>query len=90
MGWRVRVEVHVAKQFRGDLRVDDPDGIVVDAAWVDPTACEGHLETCRRWVREPLLTWIEATSAGAQAWSGEEFRYHLAGRDPATAVLNRL
>lgn len=92
MGWRLRVEVHVAQRYRGELRIDDPDGIVVDSAWVDPTACGDHLATCRRWVSEPLLRWINATGAGARArdWDGEQFRYHLAGRDPTTAVLSRL
>ena len=34
MGWRMRCEVHLAVAFEGDLRVDDPDGIVVEAAFV--------------------------------------------------------
>src|ERR1051325_5633258 len=29
MGWRMRCEVHLAVAFEGELRVDDPDGIVV-------------------------------------------------------------
>src|SRR4029453_4427993 len=32
MGWRMRCEVHLAVAFDGDLRVEDPDGIVVEAA----------------------------------------------------------
>src|SRR3954454_2526645 len=27
MGWQLRVEVHRALDFEGELRVDDPDGI---------------------------------------------------------------
>ena len=90
LGWRARIEVHAAREYRGDLHVDDPDGIVVDAAWVAPTSCEGHLADCRRWVREPLLTWIDATGAGTRPWPARAFRYHLAGRDPATSVLTLL
>ena len=36
LGWHLRVEAHVAVDFAGAVRVDDPDGIVVDAAFVDP------------------------------------------------------
>jgi 8-oxo-dGTP diphosphatase len=35
MGWRLRVEAHVAVAYEGELHVDDPDGIVVDARFVD-------------------------------------------------------
>jgi 8-oxo-dGTP diphosphatase len=31
MGWHLRVEAHLAVAYEGELRVDDPDGIVVDA-----------------------------------------------------------
>ena len=33
LGWSMRCEVHRALAFEGDLVVDDPDGIVVDAAF---------------------------------------------------------
>ena len=36
MGWSMHCEVHRAVEFSGELRVDDPDGIVVDAAFVTP------------------------------------------------------
>ena len=38
MGWQMHCEVHRAVDFAGELRVDDPDGIVVDAAFVTPDA----------------------------------------------------
>ena len=82
MGWRAHIEVHVARSFEGELRVDDPDGIVVDAAWVTTDRCEAQMAGCRRWVSEPLLAWIGG--------SPRSFRYHLAGRDPATAQLTLL
>ena len=34
LGWRMRCEVHRAVEFEGEVRVDDPDGIVVEAAFV--------------------------------------------------------
>ena len=64
LGWHLRVEAHVAVDFSGEVRVDDPDGIVVDADFVDPGACGDHLATCRPWVREPLGEWL------AERWEG--------------------
>ena len=34
LGWIMRCEVHRAVEFDGEVRVDDPDGIVVEAAFV--------------------------------------------------------
>ena len=43
LGWRLRVESFRAVDYTGELVVDDPDGIVVDACFVDPAVCAGHL-----------------------------------------------
>jgi 8-oxo-dGTP diphosphatase len=59
LGWSLRCEVHRALQFAGDLHVDDPDGIVVDAAFTRPEECTALLDAGARWVREPLLDWLE-------------------------------
>ena len=58
MGWRMRCEVHLAVAFDGELRVDDPDGIVVEARFVPPSECHEHLVSCAPWVREPLSEWL--------------------------------
>jgi ADP-ribose pyrophosphatase YjhB (NUDIX family) len=58
MGWRMRCEVHLAVAFEGELRVDDPDGIVVEARFVPLSECIEHLVTCPTWVREPLSEWL--------------------------------
>jgi 8-oxo-dGTP pyrophosphatase MutT (NUDIX family) len=58
MGWQMRCEVHRAVDFAGDLRVDDPDGIVVDASFVTPDDVDRHLADCFRWVRDPLAAWL--------------------------------
>src|SRR3982750_2468999 len=34
LGWSLRVECYRALKFEGELAVDDPDGIVVDARYV--------------------------------------------------------
>jgi 8-oxo-dGTP diphosphatase len=84
LGWHLRVEAHLAVDFAGEVRVDDPDGIVVDVAYVDPGACGGHLEGCRPWVSEPLDAWL------AERWDApRRFRYLLEGDDPARAVVTR-
>jgi 8-oxo-dGTP diphosphatase len=85
MGWSLRVEVHRAVAYEGELRVDDPDGIVVDARFVDVGACAGHLEGCHRWVREPLDAWL------TERWEGSRsYRYRVDGADRASLSVVRL
>jgi 8-oxo-dGTP diphosphatase len=76
MGWRMRCEVHLALSFEGDMRIDDPDGIVIEAAFVPPHDCAARLESCAPWVREPLGAWLE------ERWepkSGVGFHYEVHG-----------
>src|SRR5262245_25881925 len=58
MGWRMRCEVYLAGAFTGELYVDDPDGIVVEAAFVPAGECADRLADCAQWVREPLAAWL--------------------------------
>jgi 8-oxo-dGTP diphosphatase len=86
LGWRLRVEAHLATDYRGELRVEDPDGIVDDAAFVDVDDCGRHLERCQPWVSEPLSAWL------AERWVEPEsrrFRYEVDGDDLAGAVVTR-
>jgi 8-oxo-dGTP diphosphatase len=76
LGWTLRVEVHRAVAYEGDLVVDDPDGIVVDARFVGPTECEELLVGCHRWVGEPLGAWL-----GGHRDHGLSYRYVVRGRD---------
>ncbi len=76
MGWRMRCEVHLAVAFDGELSVDDPDGIVVEARFVPAEECAAQLESCAPWVREPLNAWLR------ERWeprSDRGFRYEVAG-----------
>jgi 8-oxo-dGTP diphosphatase len=74
LGWHLRVEVHRAVRFDGQLRVEDPDGIVVDARYVPLPLCDEHLADCHVWVREPLAAWL------AQRWTAaRSYRYRLDG-----------
>jgi 8-oxo-dGTP diphosphatase len=68
LGWVMRCEVHRALAFQGDLVVDDPDGIVVEATFAAADACSEFLALCAPWVREPLADWIE------QRWGPDDAR----------------
>ncbi|MET0627239.1 MAG: NUDIX hydrolase [Acidimicrobiia bacterium] len=59
LGWSMRCEVHRALDFHGTLRVDDPDGIVIDARFATVDHWGDLLDTCAQWVREPLADWLE-------------------------------
>jgi 8-oxo-dGTP diphosphatase len=84
LGWHLRVEAHLAVDFAGTVKVDDPDGIVVDAAYVDPAACDYHLAGCHPWVAEPLRAWLD------ERWDEPRtFRYTIDGDDMAQVVVTR-
>ncbi len=84
LGWHLRVEAHVAVDYAGTVRVDDPDGIVVDAAFLDPASCAAHLAGGHPWVAEPLRAWLD------ERWDEpRRFRYQLDGTDMARVVVNR-
>jgi ADP-ribose pyrophosphatase YjhB (NUDIX family) len=85
LGWTLQVECFRAVCFTGELSIDDPDGIVVDARYVTVPECGGHLEGNHLWVTEPLLAWLGEPWAGSRS-----FAYHVAGDDVATAVVTRL
>jgi len=71
LGWSLRCEVYRALGYEGTLHVDDPDGIVVDAAFLGPGDWHDRLGPCARWVREPLLAWLE------ERWGPHESRAYV-------------
>jgi len=86
MGWNLRVEVHAAVAYEGELHVDDPDGIVIDARFVAPDELAGRLEGNHPWVIEPLVAWLE------ERWHHSEarpFGFHVAGASPGDVVVTR-
>jgi 8-oxo-dGTP diphosphatase len=86
LGWRLRVEAHLALAYEGELHVDDPDGIVVDARFVEVTACSSHLDGGHPWVCEPLVEWL------AERWPAAEarpFGFLVAGADPTSLTVTR-
>jgi 8-oxo-dGTP diphosphatase len=84
LGWRLRVEAWRAVSFTGELRLADPDGIVVDVRFVAAHECHAHLVGCPAWVREPLAAWIE------HRWEGSRrFGFDVAGTDRSSLVVTR-
>jgi 8-oxo-dGTP diphosphatase len=73
-GFFLRVEAHLAKAYTGSLRIDDPDGIVVSAEFVDQLTARSRLQGTSPWVVEPLLAHLEDGVA-----DGRVFRYLVEG-----------
>jgi len=84
MGWHLRVEVHRALAWEGEVQVGaDPDGIVVDARFVALDECGARLHGSAPWVCEPLGAWLAGTVE--PLW-----RYHLDGDRLSLATITRL
>ena len=85
MGWRMRVEVHLALTFEGELQPDDPDGIVVDARFVPSTECDAVLASSWQLIHEPLGEWVSGP------WEGERsYRYRVEGAVRHEMSITRL
>jgi 8-oxo-dGTP diphosphatase len=84
LGWHLRAEIHLARDYEGSLAVNDPDGIVVEARFVTTDECLAHLDGCYRWVREPLVDWL------GQRWRGSRpYGYRVDGTDIASLTVTR-
>jgi 8-oxo-dGTP diphosphatase len=84
LGWTLRVEAWRAVSYSGEIVIDDPDGIVIDARFVPVIDCGAHLDGVHQWVREPLSEWL------AERWvDGRAFRYHVAGTNRADVIVTR-
>lgn len=56
LGWRLNAQVHRVEEWTGDLVVDDPDNVVIDAGFFDGDALHDVLGKSPRWVAEPFRT----------------------------------
>jgi hypothetical protein len=80
----LRVEAYVALDVGGEVRLDDPDGIVVDAAWVPIDDCGAQLVGAHRWVVEPIVEWL------TEPWEGRRsFGYDVLGDDASGLDVRR-
>jgi 8-oxo-dGTP diphosphatase len=85
MGWTMRVEVHRALEFDGELNPDDPDGIVVDAKFVTSADCHTHLASGSPMILEPLSAWL------AERWTDvRAYQYRVDGAARAEMKITRL
>lgn len=58
LGWEMRAHVYRAAAFEGEVRVDDPDGIVVEVEFVAHDAVADLLAPGARWIHEPMAEWM--------------------------------
>ena len=80
MGWRMRCEVHLAVAFDGELRVDDPDGIVVEAALRPAARVRRAPPRVVRAVGAGAAERVAARTLGA-ARPRRDFHYEVNGTD---------
>ena len=87
LGWSLRAEVHRAVEYAGQLHVADPDGIVVEAAFLEPGECTARLAAeGARWVHEPLADWL------AERWGPDDardYRYDVRGSSRESLDVRR-
>ena len=84
-GFFLQVEAHLATGFDGELHIDDPDGIVVQAEFVDLAGARERLSDASRWVGEPLLDhFVDGVS------DGRLYSYRLDGTGPDDRRVVRL
>jgi hypothetical protein len=83
-GFFLVVEAHLAMAFSGSLTVDDPDGIVIDAEFVDRATVASRLDGASPWVAEPLLAHLHN---GID--DGRVFRYRVDGRSGSDRRVSR-
>jgi len=79
LDWELTARVFTAEEWSGELHVDDPDGVVIDAEFIDLTACEDRLHASPQWVKEPLLTWTKERT-------GEPPTYHYRAERTASGL----
>ncbi len=85
LGWTLDASVYRALEWSGDLQVDDPDGVVVDADFVPAPRCAACLALGHPWVGEPLTEWL------AERWHDtRRFAYHVQGTTTRAAEVQRV
>jgi len=68
--------------------VDDPDGVVVEAAFVTGADCERRLDLAPRWVAEPVRAWLQDPSVLGRSWRYEATSH--AGKDQQDMTVRLL
>lgn len=81
----LHVVCHRALSWTGDIVLDDPDGIVIDAQFVAGADCHGHLLDAPAWVREPVGEWLSGPWTDARAYA-----YRAVGQHPGDLTVERV
>lgn len=68
MNWEMRAHVYRALAYEGEVVVDDPDGIVVEAEFLPVERCLALLAEAARWIQEPMAEWM------AERWGPDASR----------------
>ncbi|MCU1398926.1 MAG: ADP-ribose pyrophosphatase [Acidimicrobiales bacterium] len=84
MGWEMTVESWFSSVAHGTIALNDPDGIVEQAMFVDLHQVEGLLVDSPPWVRVPVLDWV---GLGMRPMQRYDFRVY--GADRATARIEQ-
>jgi 8-oxo-dGTP diphosphatase len=58
MEWELRAHVYRAVAYEGEIVLDDPDGIVVEAEFLPVERCLALLAEGARWIHEPMAEWM--------------------------------
>lgn len=82
MGWLLTVEAWEAVA-EGEVRIDDPDGIVEEVRHVGAADAVPLLATAPPWVHHPVGRWIDGVAEA-------EYGFVLRGLDRASSVVERV
>jgi 8-oxo-dGTP diphosphatase len=86
MNWELCAHVYRALAYEGEISVDDPDGIVVEAEFLPSDRCLALLAEGARWVHEPVSEWV------ADRWGPDahrRYRYEVRGAHRAELQVER-
>ncbi len=87
LGWEMRVEVHHVAAHSGEIVLNDPDGIVIEAVHLNHEMCLAKVVDSPMWVSEPLTDLLTHGPAPSGARS---YRYHMIGQKRSDWVITRL
>ncbi len=85
MGWQMSVESWFATSAHGEIALDDPDGIVEQALFVDLADVATFLADSPLWVRMPVVAWIDRGMCPI-----EPFAFLVTGSDRSTARVEHV
>lgn len=86
------VEVYETRSYTGSIVLNDPDGIVEDARFVEADEARELLTTAPPWVRDPVESRLVSNSLSGEAPQAREelFLFVANGIEPSSLVVKRL